>query len=89
VIFSVWTHWWWFPSIYDTTHVVDDWDSFVFQLKQMVMPMMVLASADTAQISRYMRASMLDNLNRIMCAPPAPRAWANAWWCCATSCATR
>ena len=24
----------WFPSIYDTTHVVNDWDSFVIQLKQ-------------------------------------------------------
>ncbi len=54
----------WFPSIYDTTHVVDSWDSFVVQLKQMIMPVMVLALQITAQISRYMRASMLDNLNQ-------------------------
>jgi peptide/nickel transport system permease protein len=54
----------WFPSIYDTTHVVTDWDSFKVQLKQMIMPVMVLALQITAQISRFMRASMLDNLNQ-------------------------
>ena len=54
----------WFPSIYDTTHVVNDWDSFVIQLKQMIMPVMVLALQTTAQISRFTRASMLDNLNQ-------------------------
>lgn len=62
VIFSV--NLGWFPSIYDTTHVVSDWDSFVVQLKQMIMPVMVLALQTTAQISRFMRASMLDNLNQ-------------------------
>ncbi|MGR3714682.1 MAG: ABC transporter permease [Shimia sp.] len=54
----------WFPFIYDTTHEVTDWDSFVYQLRQMIMPVMVLAMQTTAQISRYMRASMLDNLNQ-------------------------
>ncbi|OWU83708.1 ABC transporter substrate-binding protein [Oceanicola sp. 22II-s10i] len=54
----------WLPSIYDTTHVVNDWDSFVVQLKQMIMPVMVLALQITAQLSRFMRASMLDNLNQ-------------------------
>ena len=62
VIFSV--NLGWFPSIYDTTHVVNDWDSFVVQLKQMIMPVMVLALQTTAQLSRFMRASMLDNLNQ-------------------------
>lgn len=62
VIFSVQLGW--LPSIYDTTHVVDDWDSFVVQLKQMILPVAVLALQTTAQISRYMRASMLDNLNQ-------------------------
>ena len=61
VIFSVQLGW--LPSIYDTTHVVNDWDSFVIQFKQMIMPVMVLALQTTAQISRFMRASMLDNLN--------------------------
>ena len=62
VIFSVWLGW--FPSVYDTTHVVNDWASFKVQLRQMIMPVMVLALQTTAQISRFMRASMLDNLNQ-------------------------
>lgn len=62
VIFSVQLGW--LPSIYDTTHKVVDWDSFVVQLKQMIMPVMVLALQTTAQISRFMRASMLDNLSQ-------------------------
>ncbi|MEO1107703.1 MAG: ABC transporter permease [Pseudomonadota bacterium] len=62
VIFSVQLGW--FPSIYDTTLVVNSWDSFVVQLKQMIMPVMVLALQITAQLSRFMRASMLDNLNQ-------------------------
>ena len=62
VIFSV--NLGWFPSIYDTTHVVNDWASFKVQLNQMIMPVMVLALQITAQISRFMRASMLDNLNQ-------------------------
>ena len=62
VIFSVQLGW--LPSIYDTTHQVVDWDTFVIQLKQMVMSVMVLALQTTAQISRFMRASMLDNLNQ-------------------------
>ncbi len=62
VVFSVWLGW--FPSIYDTTHEVKDWDSFVYQIKQMIMPVTVLALFNAAQISRFMRASMLDNLNQ-------------------------
>ncbi|MFZ7089589.1 ABC transporter permease [Primorskyibacter sp. 2E233] len=62
VIFSVQLGW--FPSIYDTTHVVKDWASFKVQLQQMIMPVMVLALQITAQLSRYMRATMLDNLNQ-------------------------
>ncbi|WP_372609888.1 ABC transporter permease [Aquicoccus sp.] len=62
VIFSVQLGW--LPFIYDTSHRVEDWDSFVFQLRQMLMPVMVLALQTTAQISRFMRAAMLDNLNQ-------------------------
>lgn len=54
----------WFPSVYNTTHEVTDWDSFVVQLKQIVMPVMVLGLFNASQISRYLRASMLDNLNQ-------------------------
>ncbi|MFC6642594.1 MULTISPECIES: ABC transporter permease [Sulfitobacter] len=62
VIFSVSLGW--LPSIYDTTHVVNDWASFKVQFMQMIMPVMVLALQTTAQISRYMRGAMLDNLNQ-------------------------
>ncbi len=62
VIFSV--NLGWFPSIYDTTLVVDSWQSFVQQIRQMIMPVSVLALYNAAQISRFMRASMLDNLNQ-------------------------
>ncbi|MCV0395214.1 MAG: ABC transporter permease [Rhizobiaceae bacterium] len=62
VIFAV--HLGWFPSIYDTTHRVTDWNSFVFQVRQMAMPVAVLALYNAAQISRFMRSSMLDNLNQ-------------------------
>ena len=54
----------WLPSTYDTVLRVVDWDTFVTQLRQMILPVMVLALQTTAQISRYMRASMLDNLSQ-------------------------
>jgi peptide/nickel transport system permease protein len=62
VIFSIQLGW--FPSIYDTTLVVNSWDSFVKQLQQMFLPVMVLALQITSQLSRFMRSSMLDNLNQ-------------------------
>ncbi|MCP1909513.1 peptide/nickel transport system permease protein [Bradyrhizobium elkanii] len=54
----------WFPSIYNTNLVVNSWSSFIDQLRQMAMPVMVLAVQATAQISRYLRSSMLDNLGQ-------------------------
>ena len=54
----------WFPSVYDTTLQVTDWNSFWMQVRQMVMPVTVLALYNAAQISRFMRASMLDNLGQ-------------------------
>ena len=62
VIFSVNLQW--FPSIYDTTLQVDDWSSVWAQVRQMAMPVMVLALYNAAQLSRFVRASMLDNLNQ-------------------------
>jgi peptide/nickel transport system permease protein len=55
---------WWFPSIYDTTLRVTSWETFQAQIRQMVLPVMVLALQITSQLSRFMRASMLDNLNQ-------------------------
>jgi peptide/nickel transport system permease protein len=54
----------WFPSIYDTTLKVTDWDSFWQQVRQMAMPVTVLALFNAAEISRYTRSSMLDNLSQ-------------------------
>ena len=54
----------WFPSVYDTTLVVDSWGAFRQQVMQMFLPVMVLALQITSQLSRFMRASMLDNLNQ-------------------------
>ena len=60
IIFSVKLGW--FPSIYDTNLKVTDWNSFVAQLKQMIMPVMVLALFQAAALARFTRSSMLDNL---------------------------
>lgn len=60
IIFSV--NLGWLPSIYDTTLVVRDWASFKIQVQQMILPVMVLALQTTAQLSRFMRSSMIDNL---------------------------
>lgn len=62
IIFAVWLGW--FPTKYDTTLNVTDWDSFLKQLRQMAMPVMVLGLANAAAISRYMRSSMLDNMGQ-------------------------
>ncbi len=62
LIFAIWLGW--FPMIYDTTLVVNSWETFLKQLRQMAMPVMVLTLYNAAQITRFMRASMLDNLNQ-------------------------
>ena len=54
----------WFPSVYDTTLVVTDIASLQKQLAQMVMPVTVLTLYTTAQMSRYTRASTLENLQQ-------------------------
>ncbi|HJQ77443.1 MAG TPA: ABC transporter permease [Acidimicrobiia bacterium] len=63
LVFSVWLGW--FPSFYTTTHVVDwtSWNSVWFQIEQMIMPVTVLSLFNAAALSRFTRASMLDNLN--------------------------
>jgi peptide/nickel transport system permease protein len=62
VIFSVKLQW--LPTIYDTNLRVTDAHTFWLQIKQMIMPVSVLALYNAAQISRYMRAAMLDNLSQ-------------------------
>lgn len=60
LLFSVKLHW--FPFIYDSSLNVRDWASFVQQLKQIAMPIGVLALFQSAAVARFMRSSMLDNL---------------------------
>lgn len=62
VIFSVKLGW--FPMIYDTTLVVNDIGSLWQQIRQMIMPVSVLAFFQVAQLSRFTRSSMLDNLKQ-------------------------
>ena len=56
----------WFPSFYSTTHEVSllDLGSLWIQLKQMIMPVTVLTLFNAAVLSRFTRASTLDNLNQ-------------------------
>jgi peptide/nickel transport system permease protein len=54
----------WLPSVYDTNLKVTDWDSFWKQVRQMAMPVAVLALFNAATISRYTRSAMLDNLGQ-------------------------
>ncbi|HZB94558.1 MAG TPA: ABC transporter permease [Herpetosiphonaceae bacterium] len=60
LLFSIKLHW--FPSIYSSTLQVHDLSSFVLQLKQIALPVAVLALNGSADITRFMRSSMLDNL---------------------------
>ncbi|NUB43157.1 ABC transporter permease [Fertoebacter nigrum] len=62
VVFSV--NLGWLPSVYDTRLRMTGWNSFVQQAGQMAMPVMVLALFNAAEISRYMRSSMLDTLGQ-------------------------
>ncbi|MGV8987384.1 MAG: ABC transporter permease [Cypionkella sp.] len=54
----------WFPSIYNTSLQVTDWASLLAQMRQMALPVMVLALFNAAEISRYTRSSMLENLGQ-------------------------
>ena len=54
----------WFPSVYNTTLKVTDVNSFLMQLRQMFMPVAVLTLFSLAQISRFTRSAMLENLSQ-------------------------
>jgi len=54
----------WFPTIYDTTLQVTDWASFGKMVMQMALPVTVLALFNAAEISRYTRSSVLENLGQ-------------------------
>ncbi|PDW00522.1 ABC transporter permease [Candidatus Chloroploca asiatica] len=52
----------WLPFIYNSTLQVTDWNSFWQQVKQMIMPVTVLALYQTGTLTRFVRASMMENL---------------------------
>lgn len=60
LIFSVKLHW--LPFIYDSTLKITDLDTLGRQLRQSIMPIMVLALFNTATLMRFVRSEMLDNL---------------------------
>jgi peptide/nickel transport system permease protein len=60
LLFSVKLHW--LPFIYDTSLKVTDFASLIKQLKQVAMPIAVLALFQSAAMARFMRSAMLDNL---------------------------
>ncbi len=60
MIFTFWMHW--LPYAYDSNLQVRDLASFGQQVKQSIMPIMVLGLFDTAILTRYVRAEMLEHL---------------------------
>src|ERR671928_613968 len=52
----------WLPFIYDSTLQVKDLASLGTQIRQSIMPILVLALFQTATFVRYTRASMLENM---------------------------
>ncbi|MDG2617656.1 ABC transporter permease [Thermoleptolyngbya sichuanensis A183] len=60
IVFSVQRRW--LPFIYDSTLVVRDWNSFLLQLKQSLMPVATLVLFQTAVLMRFVRAALLDEL---------------------------
>ncbi len=62
LIFGVWLGW--FPTIYNTTLVVNSWGTFVQQARQLVLPVLVLTFFQMAAINRFTRASALENFKQ-------------------------
>src|ERR1700704_3202741 len=60
IFLSVKLHW--LPFIYDSTLQVRDLGSLGQQVRQSIMPILVLGLFQTATLVRYTRASMLENL---------------------------
>ena len=52
----------WFPTLYNTTLRVTDVNTLLEQLKQMIMPVAVLAFFQMATTSRFTRSAVIENL---------------------------
>ncbi|MGB3767416.1 MAG: ABC transporter permease [Phormidesmis sp.] len=53
----------WFPSIYNSTLVVNSVPSLIAQAKQSIMPIAVLTLFQTAVLMRYIRAAVIEQLS--------------------------
>ena len=62
IIFSVQLGW--FPFIFNSTLQVTDWQSFVEQVRQSIMPICVLALYQSAILMRFIRSAVLDELQQ-------------------------
>jgi peptide/nickel transport system permease protein len=62
IIFSVQLGW--LPFIYNSTLQVTDWSTFLELIKQSIMPVSVLALYQSAVLMRFIRSSVLEELNQ-------------------------
>ncbi len=62
IIFSVQLDW--LPFIYNSTLKVTNWESFIAQIEQSIMPVCVLALYQSAVLMRFIRSSVLEELNQ-------------------------
>lgn len=62
IVFSVQLKW--VPFIYNSTLQVTDWQSFLEQIKQSIMPVCVLTLYQSAALMRFIRSSVLEQLNQ-------------------------
>nr|WP_279239714.1 ABC transporter permease [Scytonema sp. UIC 10036] len=62
ILFSVQLKW--LPFIYNSTLQVTDWESFVAQIKQSIMPVSVLTLWQTALLMRFVRSEVLEKLHQ-------------------------
>ena len=62
IIFSVQLGW--FPFIFNSTLRVTDWQSFIAQIRQSIMPISVLALYHAAILMRFIRSAVLDQLQQ-------------------------
>lgn len=62
ILFSVQLRW--LPFIYNSNLTVTDWDSFVAQLQQSIMPIAVLVLFQSAVLMRFVRSAMLDEMQQ-------------------------
>ncbi|MDJ0568091.1 MAG: ABC transporter permease [Pleurocapsa sp. MO_192.B19] len=62
IIFSVQLRW--LPFIFNSTLQVTDWQSFMAQVKQSIMPISVLALYHAAILMRFIRSAVLEELKQ-------------------------